>query len=167
MQLLNPGIIPELLAEAGIGKPKQNGKSYILPCPRCSKKDKLFIRKKDGRFVCWVCKERDNFQGAPEYALCEITGRSVTELQKLLYGLEGLTGEIYLTIDFKDFLDDEEVTARFLPEVLPNPDFREIDSEYAVAGVEYLASRGIPLSIAQEYGMMYWPARSRVVVAVI
>lgn len=167
-QLLDPNLIPELLAEAGVGKPKQNGKSYILSCPRCSKKDKLFIRKRDGRFVCWVCKEKDNFQGAPEYALAEITGRTIGELQKMLYGAEGLTGSVSISLELKDFFDDdEEVTVRLVPEVEPNPDFRDLDSEYASAGVEYLASRGIPLQVALEYGIKYWPARSRVVFPVI
>jgi hypothetical protein len=169
VNLLDPKIIPELLAEAGVGKPKQNSKSYILACPRCSKKDKLFIRKRDGRFVCWVCKERDNFQGAPEYALAEITGRSISELRALLYGSETISGEVSLALDLTDFYDDsqEEVTSRYVPEVVPSPDFRDLDNDYSAPGVAYLASRGIPLEIAKEYGIMYWPAQSRVVFPVI
>lgn len=165
-ELIKPGIIAELLAEAGLAKPKQNSISFILECPRCLKKDKLYIRKKDGRFVCWVCKERDGFQGAPEYALTEIMQRPVREIQGILYGAEGITGSLALDIELTDFFDgtDEIPTiAQPLPEVLDSPDFRDIDSEWGLPGAKYLESRGIPMHIALEYGIRYWPARSRIV----
>jgi hypothetical protein len=167
-ELSNPSILPDLLAEAGVGKAKQNGKSFILTCPRCMKKDKLYIRKKDGRFCCWVCKERDGFQGAAEYALTELTGRTVAELQKMLYGSEGIVGALSLELHLEDFFDDEDdsdtiTIARALPEVVPNPDFRDLDSQWGEPGRKYLESRGVPLEIALQYGIRYWPARSRVV----
>lgn len=165
-KLSNPGVIPELLAEAGIGKPKQNSKSFILSCPRCLKKDKLYIRKTDGRFACWVCKERDGFQGAPEYALTELTGKTISELQRLLYGLETAHGAVSLDLDITDFFDEESEEIQLqntLPEVMENPDFRDLDSEWGAPGLSYLESRGIPLAVAQEYGIKYWPGRSRVV----
>lgn len=168
-QLVNPGVISELLAEAGIVKPKQNRKSYVLPCPRCLKKDKLYIRKRDGAFCCWVCKERDSFQGAPEYALAEITGRSVTELKEILYGSDpSLSSSPILTLefDFADFGEDEEET-RYIPTVEVSPDFRDLDNKWSAPGIKYLESRGIPLEIAKEYGIMYWPARSRIVFPIV
>jgi hypothetical protein len=167
-QISDPRIISELLAEAGVGKPKQNGKSWILTCPRCLKKDKLYIRKKDGRFACWVCKERDGFQGAAEYALTELTGRTVSELQKLLYGFETATGFVALDLDITDFFDDEDdddlkSVARTLPHVMENPDFRDLDSQWGDPGVKYLESRGVPLDVALRYGIKYWPSHSRIV----
>jgi hypothetical protein len=106
--LAHPSIIKELLEEAGVGKPKQNGKAYILTCPRCNKKDKLYIRKIDGRFVCWVCKERDNFQGSPEYVFAELTGRPIAELRTLIHGESGLTGQVSIDLQIRDFFDDED-----------------------------------------------------------
>lgn len=167
--LSNPSVLLELLEEAGIGRPKQNTKSFILTCPRCEKKDKLYIRKTDARFVCFYCKEKSNFQGAGEFALCEITGKQIQDLQKILYGYETSTGFISLDISFKDFFDDEESTEDLpvgaipLPEVLPDPDFRDLDSQWSVPGVNYLESRGVPLDVAMSYGIQYWPAKSRIV----
>ena len=164
--LSDPSIIRELLAEAGVGKPKQNSKSFILSCPRCLKKDKLYIRKKDGRFVCWVCQD-DGFCGAPEYALTELTGRTISDLQRLLYGFESVVGQVAINLEIRDFFDgddDDTVSiARVLPEVESNPDFRDIDSQWSIPGVKYLESRGIPLEVARKYDLRYWPARSRVV----
>jgi hypothetical protein len=167
--LSNPGVLLELIEEAGVGRPKQNKKAFILTCPRCEKSNKLYIRKRDGRFVCWYCKEKDNFQGAPEYAFAEITGKSIAELQKRLYGHEGTTGFVALDVTFNDYFDDEDLQEDMPVGALPHPDcvlypdFRDLDSQWSAPGLEYLAGRGIPYDIAKEYGLMYWPARSRVV----
>lgn len=166
--LARPSIIKELLEEAGAGKPKQNGKAFILTCPRCEKKDKLYIRKSDGRFVCWVCKERSNFQGSPEYVFAELTGRPIAELRGLIHGDSSLTGEVTLDVSIKDFFDEEdgddfELVAQPLQPVELDPDFRDLDSVWAAPGVEYLQRRGIPKEIALQYGIMYWPAERRVV----
>lgn len=166
--LKDPSVLADLISEAGVGKPKQNSKSFILTCPRCSKKDKLYIRKKDGRFVCWVCAERDGFQGAPEYALTELTGRSIPELRNILYGMETTNGNLFLQLDFSDFLDPEEdILLPYQQQVEPHPDFRDLDSPYGGPGLAYLEGRGISLEIAKAYGVVYWPARSRVVFPVV
>ena len=167
--LSSPNVILELLEDVGIGRPKQNKKAFILTCPRCEKKDKLYIRKHDGRFVCWYCKEKTNFQGAPEFVFTELTGKSLSELRLVLYGHEGTTGFVSLDVTFNDYFDDEDDTADMPVGALPhpdcviNPDFRELDSQWSAPGVEYLASRGIPLDIALQYDIKYWPARSRIV----
>lgn len=166
--LKDPSVLSDLIAEAGVGKPKQNSKSFILTCPRCQKKDKLYVRKKDGRFVCWVCAEKDNFQGAAEFALAEITGRSLAEIRSRLYGTESAGADLYLKLDFKDFVDSEdEILIPYLQPVEEHPDFRDLESEWGQPGVQYLESRGIPLEVALRYGVKYWPARSRVIFPVI
>jgi hypothetical protein len=160
----NVATIPNLLAEAGWGKVHSNSKSWILDCPRCTKRDKLYIRKKDGVFICWVCADREGFRGAPEYALAEITGKTISELQQVLYGYEGPTAELLLDIDAGSFLDHEdEQSIPVLPTVQNNPDFRALDSEWGLPGAMYLSKRGIPLDLALEYGIQYWPAKQRVV----
>ena len=162
--LVNSSILPELLAGAGIGNAKGNSKSFVLTCPRCGKKDKLYIRKRDGRFVCWVCKERDGFQGAAEYALTEITGKTVAELKTLLYGEGSVTGDLALDLDLQDYFDEVvPLGVAALPEVMEHPDFRELDSEWGVPGAAYLENRGVPLDVALQYDIRYWPAMDRVV----
>jgi hypothetical protein len=162
-----PGVIKDLLAEAGLGQVKQNSKSYILNCPRCKKKDKLYIRKADGRFCCWRCKELDNFQGAPEYVFAELLNRPIQELRKLIWGLDGPTGNLFLTLNLTDwFGDDDEIDVLAMAPpvgVEPDPGFRSIDSQWGEPGLAYLESRGIPLSVALDYGIEYWPAEQRVV----
>lgn len=166
-QLKDPAVLSDLISEV-VGRPKQNSKSFILTCPRCSKKDKLYIRKKDGRFVCWVCAERDGFQGAPEFALTELTGKTIAELRSILYGMETTHGDLHLQIELTDFLDsDDEILLPYQQPVDPHPDFRDLDSQYGAPGAAYLESRGVPIHIAKEYGVVYWPARSRVVFPVV
>jgi len=163
--LPNPGILLELLENAGI-RPKGSKKAYILTCPRCTKRDKLYIRKSDARFICFYCREKTNFQGAGEYALTEITGKSIQELRKLLYGYEGTEGFVSLDVSFKDFFDESDevvVGSQPLPTVEFSPDFKELDSQWSIPGVEYLAKRGVSFELAVKYGIKYWPARSRIV----
>jgi len=159
--------IKSVLDEGGIDY-KTNSKSFILTCPRCQKREKLYIRKNDGRFVCWVCRDSDGFTGSPEWVLAELLGQNVKEVKEQLYGNESQkTKGLYLDLQLIDFFDDEEdEIPEFiepLPVIEPDPDFRAIDSEAGKDGRAYLESRGIPLSLALEYGIMYWPKKKRVV----
>jgi len=159
--------IRALLQEYGVSF-KPNSKSFIMSCPRCRKSQKLYIRKTDGRFVCWHCKEVDNFHGRPEYALAELCGLPVAEIQKILYGeATGKPTAIYLSIDVADFEDED--SADFVdvkPEMKPVAwplDFYPLDHELGGKGARYLEARGVPLSVAMEYGIRYCPAKTSVV----
>lgn len=158
--------IRSVLDEAGVSF-WQNSRSFIMNCPKCSKKDKLYIRKSDGRFVCWVCKESEGFSGACEWALTELTHRGVAEIRSAVYGNKTEEGGVFLSLSLTDFYnpeeDDEIIADEELPEVFPDPGFRTLDSEFGKPGRDYLESRGIPLQIALEYGIQYWPAKNRVV----
>ena len=162
------GALKAFLDEGGVSY-SQNSVSYILSCPRCRKKQKLYIRKKDARFVCWVCKETEGFQGAAEWALCELLGYSVADIRKKLYGDESSPGGLYLDIQLRDFYDPEEEGdeeppgAIFFPEVMPDPGFRDLDSAAGAEGRRYLESRGISLDIAKAYDIQYAPADNRVI----
>ena len=163
--------IRALLQEHGVSF-KPNSKSFIMSCPRCGKSQKLYIRKADGRFVCWYCKEIDGFQGRAEFALAELCSLPVAEIQKRLYG-EGVgqPTAIYLTIDVADFEDEDSDDYVDLEETLKPMawplDFYSLDSELGIKGARYLESRGIPLSVAMEYGIRYYPAKTSVVFPVI
>lgn len=157
--------IRALLQEAGVSF-KQNSKSFIMSCPRCSKKDKLYIRRNDGKFVCWYCREIDGFQGHPEYALTELCGLPMREVRKQLYGDESSRpAMLFLDLNMSDFEDDEDFMD--LPTLLKPTawplDFFPLDNPSCAAGVAYLESRGIPQSVAMEYGIRFWPAKQRVV----
>jgi hypothetical protein len=158
-------VIKGLLDEAGISY-KQSGKSFITACPRCFKRDKVYIRKTDGRFVCWVCKETEGFSGAPEWVLTELLHLPVQELRRLLYGDQEYKAALYIDLNLTDFFDADDdipVSIDVLPAVEPDPGFRELDSPAGEAGRNYLLSRGVPLEIAKEYGIKAWPAKNRIV----
>jgi len=161
----NSSALKALLDESGVAY-KQNYKSFILTCPRCQKKEKLYLRKEDGRFVCWRCKETEGFQGRPEFALVEIVHLPLTEIRARLYGESRVVAAQYLDIQIKDFFAEEEEVDQDAYEPLPMlypPDFFPIDHQSSVKGAEYLAGRGIDMQVAKAYDLYYCPSRRRVI----
>lgn len=159
------GAIKSLLDEGGIDY-KVNSKSFIMACPRCQKRDKLYIRKNDGRFVCWVCRDSDGFGGQVEWALSELLGRPVSEIRQKLYGVGEGDRSVYLNLQLIDFFGEDDAVPEALEpllEVEPDPGFRDLETDAGKDGREYLESRGIPLEVAKEYGIQYWPVKKRVV----
>ena len=106
-------VIQDLLDEGGVDY-KRNGRSFILRCPRCSKREKLYVRKTDGRFVCWVCKETEGFSGAPEWALTELLGIPVAELRARLYGTSRAPGAVYIDLQLDDFFEEGDDVPGFV-----------------------------------------------------
>lgn len=157
--------IRNLLEEGGVSF-KQNNKSFIMTCPRCNKKDKLYIRRSDGKFVCWYCAEIDNFYGRAEFALTELVGMPVEEVRKKIYGEEGHgTATVDLHLNIKDYGEDEDfVDLAPSPQIYAWPlEFYTLDKEEAKKGVDYLERRGIHKALAIEYGIRYDPAKCRVI----
>lgn len=144
---------------------KQNSVSWVLACPKCQKKDKLYVRKSDGRFVCWVCRETEQFYGRVEYALSEVLGLPIAEVVRKVYDTPDQTPVNLVTFTVKDFFDDEdEIDSDALGSgtVFP-PDFYSIGAPQSEPGLRYLESRGIPLEVAEAYGIMYHPIKQRVI----
>lgn len=162
--------IRQILQEFGVSF-KTNSKSFICTCPRCKKEEKLYIRRHDGRFVCWFCAEKDNFQGKPEYALRELTGLGLGDLNKRLYGLNAnASSDFRIHINMADFVDEEDdeiVVDNSLQEIVWSPEFEEIDHPNSVQGAAYLEKRGVTIDIARQYNVKYWVPRKRVVFPVM
>jgi hypothetical protein len=155
----------ELVRGSGLSF-SENSKSWIFECPRCFKSKKLYIRKSDGRFVCWFCKEVDGFQGKPEFALKELLGLSVAILQKKLYGLESPQASLFLDIQLRDFFgEDDEVDgdADEIAEQVWPFDYYPIEHRHSARGLKYLEERGVSLAVAQFYGLRYSPPERRVI----
>ena len=164
-QGVDPAILKNILQESGL-KYKQTSISYVFNCPKCNKKDKLYIRKRDGRFVCWYCREISNFRGRPEFALAALLNEDLKVVSSRLYGGSYVPVDIHLDVHIKDFLGDEdefEEEIKAIPIVEFPHDYYELDSPKAVRGVEYLRSRGIPLWMAKQYNIRYCPVKRRVV----
>lgn len=157
--------VKAVLQEGGIAF-KTNSKSFIMTCPRCHKKDKLYIRRSDGRFVCWVCKETEGFQGKPEFALTELCSLPVKDISQRLYGDSKSGASLYLDLDMSQFMDgdDEYIDLGPIMRTYAWPlDFFPIDDPASEKGKLYLEQRGIPVSIAKEYDIRYQPSRLRVI----
>lgn len=164
---VDPDKLLEFLDAAGLSY-KENSVSYIFDCPRCGRKDKLYIRKHDGRFVCWWCKEAEGFQGKAEFALADLTASPLIVVKRALYGPDSVSGRAeFLSIDVGDFFgnDDElDVDAVEIPEMrFPFGDYYPIEDRFSSRGREYLEGRGIPLALAKEYHLRYSPLKKRVV----
>ena len=159
------------LRDSGLSIPKdyrENGVSYIFTCPRCSKKDKLYVRKNDGEFVCFKCKEDVNpFRGRPEYALAEILGFDLSAVKHALYGVGQVKATPRIEVKLIDwFGEHDEVPADILEElpVVDWPwDFLPLDHEFAARGAKYLEGRGVPVEIAKQYDIRYCPEKRQVV----
>lgn len=165
---INPNVLKNIIQTSGVAF-KEVATSYIFTCPRCSREKKLYIRKSDGRFVCWHCRETDNFQGKPEYALAELLNLPTDEIKSKLYddNFKNLPG--FLTLDFMDPYDSENELEMVeeLPGVCCSPDFVKFNHPLFQKGREYLRSRGMSDSHMEEYGIMYNPSRKAVVFPVI
>jgi hypothetical protein len=162
----DPAILKQVLIESQLHF-TQNSRSYIFTCPRCKGKKKLFMEKKNGRFVCWKCKEVDGYQGRPEFALADLLNQTIKQVSSRLYGGAHIPVSVFLDVRMEDFfgeedeVDDEDIVT--LPTVWWPFDYYPLDEPFAARGVKYLAGRGIPVDIAMEYGVRYWPEGQRVV----
>lgn len=161
----DPNILLEFIRENSL-KPAHTSVSFVFDCVRCSGKKKLYIRKRDGRFVCWKCKETDNYQGNPEYALADLTGLPVKVIQSRLYGGDHIPVDLYLDVRLADFYgDDDELDemAREIPQIDWPFDYFPINDPKGARGAAYLESRGIPTWMAAKYDIHYVPEKRRVV----
>lgn len=165
IQHVDPDVLREYIREQGVHF-DQTAASYVFTCPRCSGKKKLYIRKKDGRFVCWRCKETDGFQGRVEFALAALLGISVKEVRGKLYGDQAVEAEVYLDVQVRDFFDDGEADEVDVVEHVVHTwpfDYYPIDHEHAARGLAYLEGRGVTAEVAKRYGLRYSPVERRVV----
>lgn len=163
---VEPIKLKSLIETSGL-KYKQTSRSWYFRCPRCAKKDKLYISKGNGRFVCFYCREIDGFQGKPEFALCELLGEPIAVIRERLYGTAIIDGSTHLDIDLRDFFGDgdelDEDADMFSTMHFPF-DYYPIDTpKLAEKGALYLEGRGVPLDIAKQYNIRYCPTRRRVV----
>lgn len=167
----NSKALHEILDDAGLLHNDRSRTSYILTCPRCNKSKKLYIRKKDGRFVCWRCRETDGFAGRPEYALTELTGMSISTIRQRLYGFaRAEEGGDTLDITLDDFFEEGDEIDEDAYEFVSIPwewDCYRIDQPEATKGADYLAARGISMEVALQYDLRYQPRRRRVLFPVV
>lgn len=160
----NKAVLNELVRSSGLPM-RENSRSWIFTCPKCEK-DKLFMFKETGRFVCWICKETEGFMGNPEYALREMLGMPLSVLRLKLYGFEEQQAQMFLDVRLKDFFGDEDEIDEDAGEMeilAYPPDFYPIDHKFSARGLTYLQGRGIGLELAMKYNLRYCPPDRRVI----
>jgi hypothetical protein len=174
MSNIEPKILEDYLKKSGL-RYKNGASSYIFTCPICNKKDKLYIRKKDGRFVCFFCKDTQNFQGKPEFALSKLLDIPIYEVRARLY-----LGQIqynpvidikFTSAPFNSIVNDSYISvaavAKELPEILHPPSHFTINLKLPNKAFNYLKNRGIGPEIIQKYNIKYAPAEQRVIFPVL
>ncbi|WNM70288.1 DNA primase [Myxococcus phage Mx1] len=165
---LDPVALARFIRDTGI-EYREGGQSYKFECPRCRKPDKLYIRKRDGRFICFSCAGTSNFKGRAEYALFELTRTPMQEIRRCIYGADTGDDPNYLDVQLVDFWDEDEDSfsldaALPVQEVVWPPDYFGPDQgKVFVKGARYLHQRGLRLEHVQTYDIRYSPIDKRVV----
>ncbi len=162
--MINPDTLASIVKNGGVSY-RQSSQSWIFECPRCGKKDKLYLRKTTGQFICFVCSG-DGFKGRPEFALREIYKKSIRYFQTLLYGVTSPDSIDDLQLDFADHWNEYELLFD-IPNVYPGlcrpPDFYEFGDHQFEPGLEYLKKRDISEAIIKKYDILYSPKEHRVI----
>lgn len=164
---VDPNALLRLLEESGIDF-RTTKRSYVFTCPRCNKSEKLMMFRNDGRFICWICAELNGFKGRPEYALSELLGMTLRQVQEKIYGTQyTLDEDLGFSVNLADFFEDDEEVSQELIQLtrgIQYPlDFYPIANEFSLRGRSYLDSRGIPVDIATAYDIRYCPVQQRVI----
>lgn len=165
-----PEALRELIESSGL-KFRPGPKSWIFECPKCGRKDKLYIRRSDGHYICWYCAETIGYKGAnPEYVLSDLLNVSVAAIKAKLYGVGAQEdgGLPWIDIKLQDFFSDEDDPVEDLQvfqmqERLWPPDYFELDQPWSEKGRQYLHSRGITDELIRYYHLKYAPKNERVV----
>jgi hypothetical protein len=178
---LRVDVLRDLCENSGVRVNLKNTKSWIFDCPKCGKDERLYIRRRDGRFVCWYCRDKtaEGFSGAPEYALAPLLGKTISELEELLYGpafkaVPRLEVKFtYSALPYREDAgedEDQDFGQVEAPVVVPTPkgksyplNFQSVLTPGGAKGLAYLEGRGISSVVAARYALMYDPEARRVV----
>jgi DNA primase len=159
-QSINKASLKEFIEKGNVAF-KEGNVSFIFTCPKCSKDRKLYIRKSDGKFVCFVCREKDNYFGKAEYALSDLYGMPIDAVRKEIYDQNQ-----DIAIDFLDFtltnpFQEDEIEEEFEFD-LPPPEVQYTNGIVTSSnpqferGRRYLIDvRGLTEDIIKHYDLRY------------
>jgi 5S rRNA maturation endonuclease (ribonuclease M5) len=153
-----------MIEEGGVSF-KEGASSFIFTCPRCNKPEKLYVRKTDGRFVCFVCQEESRFAGKAEFGLSEIYGITISEARERIYNYSTFKAKELLTLQLNDPYElNYDVEESFgLDEVEYPIDFVDRYSKLFPKAREYLLGRGLNNEIIEYYDIRFHPSWKTVI----
>jgi hypothetical protein len=133
-------------------------RSYVTNCVSCGKADHFYIRKDNGRSICFKCGVKFNWRGL----VGSIAKVPANKAYELIFGVGGgdiidlpLDPELFSRV-YKDDEEPEDAT------VFLGPDFFPV--EYSDQGVQYLIKRGLNNpSLILHYDIRYHHAMNAVV----
>jgi hypothetical protein len=123
---------------------EEKRKSFVTDCPKCGREEIVWIRKDDGRSVCWKCSVYWDITSFFSLLL----KKNKAELQGRFFGTA--SGDTLLKIQVAlysfpnrqdDVQDDDEEHPQDLPIKFPKTEF--IPAYQSDRALAYLASRGI------------------------
>lgn len=162
--MFNHSALQDIIKSSGVSY-KEGAVSFIFTCPRCSKERKLYIRKTDGKFVCFKCRSTSNFYGRAEYALAELLSMPLESIKEKLYGNNEAFKNV-LDLQFISPYDDDLKEFGYEGDegyVDPNPDFVGFSNSVFKDGKDYLNKRGITDYHIKKYQLLYHPKWQTVV----
>lgn len=164
-----PEVLREFVESSGL-KFHSGPRSWIFECPKCGRKDKLYVRKSDGHYICWYCAETIGYKGCnPEYALADLLNVTVASVKEKLYGVvQHASGMPWIDVDLQDFWSDDEVPSEDLDMLKMEdrcwpPDYFALTETWSAPGQEYLRGRGITDDLQKHYNLKYDPKHERVI----
>lgn len=128
---------------------RENNKSLILDCPKCNHSQKLYIRKSDGRFICFSCSSRQGYTGTVDELLSELLNLPLEEIDEHIN-----TGPHLFSL-----VEDQ---IAFEPKPLPSH-IADPNSFAFGPAREYLYSRGITEEMISFYRILYDPVSKRII----
>jgi hypothetical protein len=154
-------LLAALEAEGAAGPVAQTGKSYVFDCPKCTKRRRLYVRKRDGKFVCWYCRYTNDMEGGPAWLLVQLLNIPLAAANERLFGRDAGYMAVRLELPWMEAGEDESYDQEWTVMQWPYH-YHDIDDPRAKRGREYLAGRGIPVDIARVYQIRYSPVDRRV-----
>lgn len=154
-----PEKLKKLLVEYNINF-HENRNSFILTCPYCHKRDRLYIRRVDGATICFHCQREGDFKGVAEIILAEILPISKEEIREKIK-LPLLSDE---DINFSENVSDcLKVAKEIQNPTIFSPTIINHNNKLFDKARNYLNNRGLTEQEIIKYDLRYDTATSRVV----
>jgi ribosomal protein L37AE/L43A len=160
-QKIDPELLKDLIKNSGCSF-KESAASFIFNCPKCGK-DKLYINKERGNWICFKCASEGLKGSRPEYILNQLLNSSISQIKESLYGIEH-SATMFLDLKFKDIWNTDQEAPEEIPTVTWPDYFVDHTSPKFQKGRDYLINqRGLTEEHIVRYDLKFNPQWNTVV----